>query len=164
LAKVRQFINHGRRSRSDALKGRIEMLKVNERIQIKLAEFNFTFARSGGPGGQNVNKVNSKVALRWALENSKTIPEDVRIRFKAKFHRRINKDGEFLIQSERFRDQGRNVADCLEKLRALLLEVATAPAIRRPTRRTKGSNERRLNDKKSTSRKKESRRRPTIDD
>jgi ribosome-associated protein len=140
------------------------MLKVNERIQIKLTEFNFTFARSGGPGGQNVNKVNSKVALRWDIENSPTIPDDVRLRFKAKYHRRINKDGEFLIQSERFRDQGRNVADCMEKLRQLLLDVATAPRKRKPTRRTKGSIQRRLNDKKSTARKKESRRRPSMDD
>ena len=140
------------------------MLNVNERIQIKLKEFNFTFARSGGPGGQNVNKVNSKVTLRWDVENSPTVPDDVRLRFKAKYHRRINKDGELLIQSERFRDQGRNVADCIEKLRQLLLDVATAPRPRKPTRRTKGSIQRRLNDKKSTARKKESRRRPSMDD
>jgi ribosome-associated protein len=140
------------------------MLKVNHRIEIKLTEFNFTFARSGGPGGQNVNKVNSKVTLRWKIGESKTIPDDVRTRFQAKYPCRINKDGEFQIQSERFRDQGRNVADCLEKLRALLLEVATAPRKRKPTRRTRGSIERRLKDKKSTSKKKESRQRPSRDD
>lgn len=140
------------------------MLKVNHRIEIKLTEFNFTFARSGGPGGQNVNKVNSKVTLRWSIDKSKTLPDDVRARFKTKYHRRINKEGDLQIQSERFRDQGRNVADCLEKLRGLLLEVAIAPRQRKATRRTRGSIERRLRDKKSTSQKKESRQRPSTDD
>lgn len=137
------------------------MLKIDDRIEIKLTEFNFTFARSGGPGGQNVNKVNSKVVLRWSLEKSKALPDDVRERFVARFHRRISNVGDVLIQSERYRDQGRNVADCLEKLREMLLEVAKAPRTRRPTRRTKGSIERRLKDKKSSAQKKETRRQPT---
>lgn len=140
------------------------MLRVNERISIPYTEFDFTFARSGGPGGQNVNKVNSKVTLRWKIVKSPTLPSDVLGRFRAKHHRRMTKDGELVMTSQRYRDQGRNVADCLEKLRELLLEVAVAPRKRRPTRRTKGSVERRLNDKKQQSAKKQSRRRPTADD
>lgn len=140
------------------------MLNVNHRISIPYTEFDFTFARSGGPGGQNVNKLNTKVTLRWAISSSKTLPDDVRERFTKKFHRRITKDGDFLITSQRYRDQGRNVADCLDKLRELLLEVATAPRKRKPTRRSRGSNERRLKDKKITSDRKKSRQKPRLHD
>lgn len=140
------------------------MLNVNHRIAIPYTEFDFTFARSGGPGGQNVNKLNTKVTLRWAVSSSRTLPDDVRERFTKKFHRRITKDGDFLITSQRYRDQGRNVADCLDKLRELLLEVATVPKKRRPTRRTRGSHERRIKDKKITSDKKKSRQRPRLDE
>lgn len=140
------------------------MLRVNERISIPYTEFDFTFARSGGPGGQNVNKVNSKVTLRWDITKSPTLPQDVLARFVARYHRRMTKDGELVMNSQRYRDQGRNVADCLEKLRELLLEVAVAPRVRRPTRRTKGSVQRRLQDKKQQSDKKQSRRGPGNDD
>jgi ribosome-associated protein len=144
--------------------GSAVMLRVNDRISIPYTEFDFTFARSGGPGGQNVNKVNSKVTLRWDVTTSPTLPADVLARFRAKYHRRITKDGDLVMYSQRYRDQGRNVADCLEKLRELLLEVAVAPRTRRPTRRTKGSVQRRLKDKKQQSDKKHGRRRPTGDD
>jgi ribosome-associated protein len=140
------------------------MLRVNDRIAIPFTEFDFTFARSGGPGGQNVNKVNSKVTLRWDIIKSPTLPADVLTRFRAKHHRRMTKDGEFVMHSQRYRDQGRNVADCLEKLRELLLEVAVAPRTRRLTRRTKGSVQRRLNEKKQQSDKKLSRRKPSRED
>ena len=140
------------------------MLRVNDRIAIPFTEFDFTFARSGGPGGQNVNKVNSKVTLRWDIIKSPTLPADVLTRFRAKHHSRMTKDGEFVMHSQRYRDQGRNVADCLEKLRELLLEVAVAPRTRRLTRRTKGSVQRRLNEKKQQSDKKLSRRKPSRED
>ena len=140
------------------------MLNVNARISIPYTEFDFSFARSGGPGGQNVNKVNSKVIMKWDVTNSPTVPDDVRSRFVVHCRRRLTTDGVLVIQSQRFRDQGRNVADCLDKLRELLLEVATPPRKRTPTRRTKGSVERRLNEKKAASQRKQGRQRPTSDD
>ena len=135
------------------------MLVVNEKISVPLRELRFTFARSGGPGGQNVNKVNTKATLRWAVAKTSSLPEDVRQRFMAKYRRRISTEGEFIISSERFRDQGRNVADCLEKLRAMLAESATAPKPRRATKPSRSSVRRRLNDKKKQAEKKRLRRR-----
>ena len=139
------------------------MLVVNEQISVPLKEFQFTFSRSAGPGGQNVNKVNTKVTLRWVVEDSASLPSDVRQRFLGEFARRINKEGELLVKSQRFRDQGRNVADCLNKLRQMLLSVATRPKTRRPTRSSRASRQRRLKDKRKLSEKKQRRRRPQDD-
>ena len=115
------------------------MLIVNERLRIPLREFHFQFARSSGPGGQNVNKVSSKAVLRWNMAASPSAPEDVKVRLRARHPRRVTREGEVVITSSRFRDQGRNVADCLEKLRAALAEVSTPPKPRRPTRPTRSS-------------------------
>lgn len=139
------------------------MLVVNRRIRIPSSEFRFTFARSAGPGGQNVNKVNTKVTLHWPVESSPSLPEDVRERFRSKYSRRINKNGELVIYSQRYRDQARNMDDCLDKLREMLLDVATAPKKRKATRPPRAAKERRLRDKKAKSQTKESRRRPDTD-
>src|SRR5580704_4135357 len=96
------------------------VLTVNSRIQIPHEEFTFTFVRSSGPGGQNVNKVNSKAVLRWPILHSVTLPSEVRQRFVGRFGRRLTGEGELVLSSQRYRDQGRNVADCLEKLKAML--------------------------------------------
>ncbi len=140
------------------------MLTVNAQIAIPLAEFHFSFSRSSGPGGQNVNKVNTKVTLRWDISNSPSLPEAVRERFCSRFHRRITKSGEFVMHSQRFRDQGRNVADCLGKLRELLLQVAAPVKVRRKRRPSRASIERRLNDKRRLAAKKQRRRKPAADD
>ncbi len=140
------------------------MLRVNRRIEIPLREFKFTFARSSGPGGQNVNKVNTKVTLRWNVRQSPSLPDDVRQRFLERYRRRITTGGELVMYSQRFRDQGRNVADCLEKLRALLLEVANPPKPRKATRPSRGAVQRRLEQKHRQSQRKQSRRPPSRDD
>ena len=134
------------------------MLAVNSRLKIPLKEFQFTFARSGGPGGQNVNKLNTKATLRWRVTTSPSLPEPVRQRFLRRYRRRITTEGELVMHSQRFRDAGRNVADCLEKLRAMLAEVAAPPKPRRPTRPTRASQRRRLEEKRKLSQKKQGRR------
>lgn len=136
------------------------MLEVNSQIIIPVKELNFTFSRSSGPGGQNVNKVNSKVTLHWSVANSPSVPDEVRERFSQLFARRMNSQGEVVVVSQRYRDQGRNVADCMEKLRAMLIEAAALPRKRKKTRPTRGSQERRLREKRAASQKKQLRSAP----
>ena len=134
------------------------MLVVNSRIQVPLREFRFTFARSPGPGGQNVNKVNSKATMHWNVTNTTSLSEAVRERFLKAFHGRINQEGEFFLSSSRFRDQGRNVADCMEKLRGMLTKVAVAERPRKKTKPTAGAKRRRLDAKRRQGDKKKMRR------
>ena len=140
------------------------MLIADSRIQVPLRELRFSFSRSSGAGGQNVNKVNTKATLRWAVRSTPSLPGDVRERFCSRYARRINAEGELVLTSQRFRDQGRNVADCLEKLRAMLLSVAKAPRKRRPSRPTRAARQRRLTDKRVLSARKQLRKRPARDD
>ncbi len=134
------------------------MLTVTRQLQIPLGEFEITFARSSGPGGQNVNKDNSKAVLRWAVGSSPSLPEAVRERFVRKFGSRLTTERELLVTSQRYRDAPRNAQDCLDKVRALLLGVAHPPKRRRATRPTRGSVERRLQGKRRQSAAKRNRR------
>lgn len=139
------------------------MLLVNDSIGISESEFSWTFTRSGGPGGQNVNKVNSRALLHWNPSASAGLPETVRLRFLEAWKKRLTKDGTILITSQRYRDQGRNMADCLNKLRDMILLVFDEPVKRRATQPSRGARQRRLSDKKATSDRKQSRRRPAAD-
>ncbi len=132
--------------------------------ELPLREISFQFVRSSGAGGQNVNKVASKAVLRWDVVRSRSLPEDVRARFVAQNRRRITAEGDLVLSSQRFRDQSRNVADCLEKLRALLREASIAPKLRRETRPTRGSRTRRLEAKRHKARTKSLRRLPRGED
>ncbi len=138
----------------------VRTLRVGDRIRVEGGELRFQFARSAGAGGQNVNKVSSKAILRWAVGSAPGLPPDVRERFRCRFARRITRDGELVLTSQRFRDQRRNVEDCLDKLAAMLAQVADAPVPRRPTRPGRGSAERRLRDKRTRSALKSQRGRP----
>ena len=140
------------------------MLRINHSIAIPESDIEFTFARSGGPGGQNVNKVNSKAVLRWRVTGSAHLPHGVRTRFVERFHNRITTDGDLVLHSQKYRDQGRNVADCLDRLREMILSVVAPPIKRRPTKPSKRARQRRLDSKRRNSEKKQSRRKPQSGD
>lgn len=139
------------------------MITVNDRIAIPDDEILWEFSRSGGPGGQNVNKVNSRAVLRWRPAESRGLPEPVKARLLLLVASRLTVEGELLIKSDRTRDQGKNVADCMEKLRELVARAANPPRPRRATKPTRASKQRRLESKRRRSGTKEMRKRPNAD-
>lgn len=139
------------------------MLEITKSIHVPMREFRFSYARSQGPGGQNVNKVNSKATLRWAVAKNESLPPAVRYRFLSKYSNRITKEGDLVLTSQRYRDQPRNVQDCLDKLRDLIFKVSTAPKARRKSKPTKGSKVRRRKAKEANSQKKSMRKPPRMD-
>lgn len=126
-------------------------------IKIPEREFKFTFSRSSGAGGQNVNKVNTKATLTWNIAASKAISKAVKERFAEKYARFIVGD-EVVIHSQKFRTQNRNSEDCIAKLFKYLSHVEFAPKKRVPTKPTKAANKRRLDSKTRDSQKKKLRR------
>ena len=108
-------------------------------IAIPRERLTVSFSRSGGPGGQNVNKVASKAEIRFTLAEADWIPPPVRDRLAGLFPSRLNRDGEFLIVSSRFRDQGQNLRDCEEKLQSMLRAASRRPKTRVATRPTRAS-------------------------
>ena len=123
-------------------------LRVTDRIWIPEGELRVAFARSGGPGGQNVNKVNSKVELRWTPATSAAFGEDDRAWLLGKLAGRLTNSGELLVTSERTRDQAKNREDAQAKLAAIVAAALFRPKKRRATRPTRGSKERRIGEKR----------------
>jgi len=123
---------------------------------IPLDELDWSFVRSSGPGGQNVNKVSSKARLRW--NPSGRLPVEVLARLAAAHPSMMTKEGDIIITSQRTRDALKNREDCLEKLRTMILAALKVPKRRIPSRPTKGSIERRLDEKNRNAQKKRNRR------
>ncbi len=128
------------------------------------SELEFRFFRSGGPGGQNVNKVSTAVQMRFDARNSPSLTEPVRARLMKLAGSRLTLDGIILISAVRFRTQERNRADAIARLQAMVDEASIAPTCRVPTRPTRASKERRLDGKAKRSTIKNGRGRPGTDD
>ena len=123
------------------------MIRVAPRIVLDERELEESFVRSSGPGGQNVNKVETAVQLRFDAMASPGLPEDVKDRLRGLAGSRMTADGVVIIIARRFRTQDRNREDARERLFELLRKAAIRPLIRRATRPTLGSQKRRLESK-----------------
>jgi len=137
-------------------------LEVPGVVSIPLSEIEITYARSSGPGGQNVNKVSSKARLRWNL-NSGRLDSEIVERFKKLYPSWTTETGEVVIASQISRDAPRNRVACLRKLRDAILKASKKPKKRIPTKPTYGSILRRLDAKKRLSAKKKDRGRIDLD-
>jgi ribosome-associated protein len=135
-------------------------LVISPRVSIPAAEFAWSYARGSGPGGQNVNKVNSKAVLRWSPGLSTTLPADVRQRFLTRYASRMTEAGELILTSDEHRDQPQNVRSCLDRLREMIQGVLRPPRPRKPTKPTAGSHRRRLATKQQRSETKRRRQSP----
>ena len=135
-----------------------EMIHVTEDLTIDESELEVKFVRSGGPGGQHVNKVATAVQLRFDVGGSPSLPEDVRARVAELAGNRISYDGIVTIEANRFRSQKRNREDAVERLVELLRRGAEKPKKRRQTKPTVTARKRRLEDKRHRSTVKEKRR------
>jgi ribosome-associated protein len=134
------------------------MIEVTPSIQIDENEISFDFIRSSGPGGQNVNKVATGVQLRFHVNDSPGLPEDVKARLLIIARNRINAGGELIIEAKSERTQEQNRAEALLRLAELVRQAAHPPKPRRATRPTAASRVRRLEQKRRRSQVKQERR------
>jgi len=146
------------------LRDNVSMLRINDDVAIDEDELRYEFARSSGPGGQNVNKVETKVRLLFDLRNSRSVSTAQRARIEEQLATRITKDGVFYVSSQRHRTREANRKATIERFIDLLAEALAEEEPRVRTRIPRNQRKRRLETKKRRSRKKALRSRPREED
>ena len=134
-------------------------IRITDLIAIPASELRVSFVRSGGPGGQNVNKVASKVQLRWMPATSAAFSDADRVWLLRKLASKLTSDGDLIVASNLTRDQGRNRVDAEAKLAALVIAALVRPKKRRATKPSRAARERRVDEKKARGLIKKARRR-----
>jgi ribosome-associated protein len=127
------------------------MMEVNESLQIPDSELQFSASRSGGPGGQNVNKVNSKVTIEFDVAKSPSLTDEQRARILEKLRTRINSDGVLQVTSQVYRTQSANRDAAVARMTELLRGAFIEKKKRKPTRVSRKAKEKRLEQKKERS-------------
>jgi ribosome-associated protein len=119
--------------------------------------FIFSASRSSGPGGQNVNKVSSKIELRFHIDNSQQLSDEEKEKIKEKLRNKISNDGYLILSCQTEKSQVQNKEKCIEKFYRLIEKALTKPKIRKPTKPGKQAIRKRLESKKQQSEKKATR-------
>jgi len=140
------------------------MIRINDHLQIPEREISFRYSRSSGPGGQNVNKVATKVTLLFPLDESATLDEGQKNRIADRLATRISKDGVLYVTSERHRTRSANQKDAIGRFAELLATALKPRKRRRKTHVPTSAKRRRLESKRRRSEKKRLRSRPSTDD
>lgn len=135
----------------------MDTIQLGPTLVLPLAELKFTFTRSGGPGGQHVNRSNSKVELQWNVIDSPTLSDMQRALLQERLASYITKHGVLRLSDDNSRSQFRNRATVIRRLKLLVEEALRPRSTRRPTKQSKGYHQHRLQKKKSHSEKKERR-------
>lgn len=132
-------------------------LVINDKITLPGSDLEWTAVKASGPGGQNVNKVASKVELTFDFEGTVAIPDPAKARLRVLAKNDLDAEGRVLVVSQKTRDQAKNLADARDKLRQMILKALVVPKTRKPTKPTKGSQKRRVETKKKVATKKANR-------
>jgi len=133
-------------------------ISISASVIVPASAWSWRATRSSGPGGQNVNKVASRVEVRVDLEGVRGLAVDARYRLSTLVKHRLDADGRLLVSSQLTRDQGRNLEDAVGKVRRLIGAALVAPKVRRPTKVKRSAVERRITGKKQTGARKRDRR------